>query len=210
MSMCNLISKLAACQQQQRELVECHKTCLPDLQSLYKPCDGALSVAILAHRLVQKMANPVSTSNKNIGNVWNTRTITSPILHTTFTRGKQSWEKTLAGHRIGHGSGEFRYSNVAPEPGPICYTMMISSTEFGFIRYAVCLQIVDQPEIRYWQEFSGAQPKVDLGWGLLSQFPPFRYFLKFSPLSKHTLATEYHVYIWQVSPQLSCGGTCQI
>ena len=24
-----------------------------------------------------------------------------------------------------------------------------------------------------------------LGWGLLSQFPPFRYFLKFSALSKH-------------------------
>ena len=29
-------------------------------------------------------------------------------------------------------------------------------------------------------------------------------------LSKHTLAIESHIYIWQVSPQLSCGGTCQI
>ena len=32
----------------------------------------------------------------------------------------------------------------------------------------------------------------------------------FSALSEHTLGIEYHVYIWQVSPQLSCGGTCQI
>ena len=39
--------------------------------------------------------------------------MTLPILHTTFIRGKQSWEKTLAGHRFGHGSGEFRQSNVA-------------------------------------------------------------------------------------------------
>ena len=46
-------------------------------------------------------------------------------------------------------------------------------------------------------------------WGLLSWFPPFRYFLNFSALSKHTLAIEYHVNIWQVWRQLSCGGTCQ-
>ena len=48
------------------------------------------------------------------------------------------------------------------------------------------------------------------GWGLLSQFPPFRHFPIFSSLSKHTLDIEYHVCIWQVSPQLSCGDTCQI
>ena len=29
-------------------------------------------------------------------------------------------------------------------------------------------------------------------------------------LSKQTLAIEYHVYIWQVSPQLSCADTRQI
>ena len=39
------------------------------------------------------------------------------------------------------------------------------------------------------------------GWGLLNQFPVFRY-LPFSALSKHTLAIEYHVKIWQMSPQL--------
>ena len=38
------------------------------------------------------------------------------------------------------------------------------------------------------------------GLGLLSQFSPFRYFPHFPLLSKQTLATEYHVYIWQVSP----------
>ena len=48
------------------------------------------------------------------------------------------------------------------------------------------------------------------GWGLLSQFSPFRYFPHFPLLSKQTLAVEYHVYIWQVSPQFSCGDTCQI
>ena len=51
---------------------------------------------------------------------------------------------------------------------------------------------------------------TDLGWGLLSQFSPFRYFPHFPLLSKQTLAIEYHVYIWQVSPQLSCCDTCQI
>ena len=48
------------------------------------------------------------------------------------------------------------------------------------------------------------------GWGLLSQIPPFRYFLNFAALSKHTLAIVCHVYTWQVSPQLSCGDICQI
>ena len=48
------------------------------------------------------------------------------------------------------------------------------------------------------------------GWGLLSQFPPFRYFPIFSTLSKQLLAIGYHVYIWQVSPQLNWGGTSQI
>ena len=48
------------------------------------------------------------------------------------------------------------------------------------------------------------------GWGLLSQFPPFLYFLHFSPLSKPGLCVKYRVYIWQVSPQLSCGDACQI
>ena len=38
----------------------------------------------------------------------------------------------------------------------------------------------------------------------------FRFFPNFSPLSKYTLDFEYHVYIWQVSPQLSCGDNCQI
>ena len=47
-------------------------------------------------------------------------------------------------------------------------------------------------------------------WGLQSQFSPLRYFPDFSALSKHTLDTEYHVCIWQVSPQLSCGDTCHI
>ena len=50
--------------------------------------------------------------------------------------------------------------------------------------------------------------KSVLGWGLLSQFPPFRYFRNFSSSPKYMLAIVYHVHIWQVSPQLSCGDTC--
>ena len=42
---------------------------------------------------------------------------------------------------------------------------------------------------------------------------PISYVLLFSHiplLSKQMLAIEYHIYIWQVSLQLSCGDTCQI
>ena len=34
--------------------------------------------------------------------------------------------------------------------------------------------------------------------------------LLFFHIPKQTSAIEYHVYIWHVSPQLSCSGTCQI
>ena len=48
------------------------------------------------------------------------------------------------------------------------------------------------------------------GWGLLSLLSPFRYFPHFSGWPKHWLLVRYHVHIWQVSPQLSCGDTWQI
>ena len=35
-------------------------------------------------------------------------------------------------------------------------------------------------------------------------------FSEFFSIVKNTLAIEYHVHIWQVSPQLGCGDTCQI
>ena len=60
-----------------------------------------------------------------------------------------------------------------------------------------------------WHQYHGLALSHQ-GWGLLSQLPPFRYFPNFGVLSKHTLSIEDHVYIWQVSPQISCGGTCQI
>ena len=52
--------------------------------------------------------------------------------------------------------------------------------------------------------------KLGLGRGWLSRFPPFRYFPNFSTSPKYVLAIEYHVHSWHVSPQLSCGNTCQI
>ena len=48
------------------------------------------------------------------------------------------------------------------------------------------------------------------GWGSLFQIPPFHYVPSFSELWKHLLFIEYHIHIWQVSPQLSCGDTCQL
>ena len=36
----NVVSKLVACHQHQKELVQCHKMCLPDLQSLYPSCSS--------------------------------------------------------------------------------------------------------------------------------------------------------------------------
>ena len=64
------------------------------------------------------------------------------------------------------------------------------------------------------QWYRAGSPRIfsfrHLGWGLQSQFTPFCYFSHIPSLSKQTLAIGYHVYIWQVSPQLSCGDTCQI
>ena len=50
------------------------------------------------------------------------------------------------------------------------------------------------------------EPRVEVTEPI-SRFP---FFPKFSALSKHTLAIKYHVYIWQVSPQLSCSDICEI
>ena len=65
-----------------------------------------------------------------------------------------------------------------------------------------------EKEWRQYKVISGQ--KGIQGWGLLSQFPPFNYFPNFSSLSKHSLAVIHCIYIWQVSPQLSCGDTCEI
>ena len=47
------------------------------------------------------------------------------------------------------------------------------------------------------------------GWGLSNRLSLFRYFPNFSTSPKYMLAIEYHVQIWQMSPQLSCCDTCQ-
>ena len=63
---------------------------------------------------------------------------------------------------------------------------------------------------RIWPQRHLSGQRLGLDWGLQSQFPPFRYFFHIPSLSKQTLAIGYQVYIWQVSPQLSCSDTCQI
>ena len=49
-----------------------------------------------------------------------------------------------------------------------------------------------------------------LGCELLNQFLPFQYLCIFSESSLYLLPVEYHIHIWQVLPQLSCGGNWQI
>ena len=53
------------------------------------------------------------------------------------------------------------------------------------------------------------QHLVHQGRRLINQFPPFLYFPIFFTIEKYTLSVEYHVCIWQVSSQLSCGDSCQ-
>ena len=95
------------------------------------------------------------------------------------------------------------------KPGPILCLQLskFSGNDRCYISNIFVMHIhgneLDHHPIKYW--LAPVQ-----GWGLLSQLPPFCYFPKFSALSKHTLAIEYHIYIWQVLPQLSYNGTCQI
>ena len=107
-------------------------------------------------------------------------------------------------------SGETSESN----PSSFCWWYSIYAG-VGFVTsICICLEFHNVPAMMV--STLVLQPKYSRiiklcqGWGLLSQFLPFRYFPNFSALSKQTLAIEYHVYIWQVSPQLSCGDTCQI
>ena len=107
----------------------------------------------------------------------------------------------------------------------VSYFLWSSHLSFTFLRMAKIYSLVDDWksnhnlstfslyyfQCHWWQHLNRpCQSPAVLGWGLLSQFPPFRYFPNFSALLKQTLGIEYHVYIWQVSPQLSCGDTWQI
>ena len=79
------------------------------------------------------------------------------------------------------------------------------------LKWKVCTDIALWPQKRVFDEdMIERNRKKELWWGLRSQFPPFRYFLNFSASPKSMLAIVYHVHIWRVLPQLSCGDTCQI
>ena len=51
---------------------------------------------------------------------------------------------------------------------------------------------------------------IYLGWGLLKLRSLISPWAKFSILQKYLLYSLNHIHIWQMSPQLSCGDTCQI
>ena len=63
---------------------------------------------------------------------------------------------------------------------------------------------------KYTVRFNYTPITCQSGVGVIMPISPLIYFFEFSALCKHTFAIEYHVYISQVSPQLSCGSTCQI
>ena len=46
--------------------------------------------------------------------------------------------------------------------------------------------------------------------GLFSQYISFCHFSDLSSLSRHWTSIDHSLFIWHVSPQLSCGDTCQI
>ena len=56
--------------------------------------------------------------------------------------------------------------------------------------------------------FSECPPVVVQGWGYSSNFLLLIIFSKFSAYSKHALAMEYHLHIWQLSPQPSSQYIC--
>ena len=109
--------------------------------------------------------------------------------------------------------------NHLPPPFKWCKCNNSKGTGLVVLKFGV---YIDRERAMSWVTFQGPWWKVkvtasekvmilvSLGWGLLIQFSPFRYFPHFPLLSIQTLAIEYHVYIWQVSPQLSCDDTCQI
>ena len=49
-----------------------------------------------------------------------------------------------------------------------------------------------------------------MGWGLLNDFLSVPLSFLFFIIVQNQLPIEYHVHIWQLSPQLSCGDTWQI
>ena len=53
-------------------------------------------------------------------------------------------------------------------------------------------------------------PDKGPGVGVTKPISSVPLFSEILVMSEETLAIEYHVYIWQVSPQLSCGDICQI
>ena len=80
-----------------------------------------------------------------------------------------------------------------------------SMSPYGVIRAQVtpiCATYALKPSSNSHTEMQYIQ-----GWGVTK---PISSVPIVSALRIHTLAIEYHVYIWQVSPQLSCGDTCQI
>ena len=89
-----------------------------------------------------------------------------------------------------------------PNPASVlCLKSYATQTVSSQGQYVACDRATDGP--------TGAVPAIP-GVGVTKPIFSFRYFPHFPLLSKQALAIEYRVYIWQVSPQLSCSDACQI
>ena len=76
-----------------------------------------------------------------------------------------------------------------------------------------CMPRMSEREWGQWEAVHWSQPATTQsspGVGVTKPISSVPLFSEILVMSEETLAIEYHVYIWQVSPQLSCGDICQI
>ena len=96
--------------------------------------------------------------------------------------------------------------NLPPPPPPPPHTHTHTHTP----PLAACRE----PAGKLWQlcrvSYVCDDNEINQGWGLLKLRSLISPLWKFSILQKHILDYSNHIHIWQVSPQPSCGDTCQI
>ena len=107
---------------------------------------------------------------------------------------------------------------VSCQKGPTRHAYACRWGPFGripskYVIYTLCVRLWDislflrlHEHFRY--ENLSLIPKHEIR--LFTNCPPFCYFLSFFNYQSIGLLIEYRVHIWQMTQQLSCGGTCQI
>ena len=95
--------------------------------------------------------------------------------------------------------------------------MLPARTSFHFWIGIGVVQVVQYCYLYWWLVYTIHRARIYDNWtdispdvGVTKSIFPFRYFPNSSERTKHLLHVWYHVGIWQVSPQLSCGDIWQI